>query len=283
MTHEKQIVILYHGKCPDGFGGAYAAWKKFGDSAEYIPLHYGKPIPNNMDGRDMYFVDFCYDQENMDKLAKTASSITVLDHHEGTKSVATSFPGVFDSSQSGAIIAWKYFHPNTPMPFLFPYLEDYDLFRFKLQDTRALNAYLTLEPYTFERWDEIIASLENPQERGKIIALGRIYVQHTKALIEHIAESADLVMFEGYECYLSGTVLQAFTDYLGHTLAEKQPPFALMVRPTADGLHVSLRGIEGFDVSELARRYDGNGHRCAAAFRLAWGAPIPWKPVEEEK
>ncbi len=281
MPHQ-QTVILYHGKCPDGFGGAYAAWKKFGDAAEYIPMQYGKPIPEHMEGRDIYFVDFCYDRARMDQLVSIAKSITVLDHHEGVREVAASFPGVFDPNRSGATIAWEYFHPHTPAPFLFEYLEDYDLYRFTLPDTKALNAYLTLEPYDFERWDEIVRTLEDPERRDKLIERGRIYAEHTDKLIAHIGASADLVEFEGHTVYLSGTVLQAFTDYLGHELATKQPPFAIMVRPVADGLRVSLRSVGDFDVAVLARVYGGNGHPGAAAFRLPWGAPIPWKAVPKE-
>lgn len=280
--HHAQTVIIYHGKCPDGFGGAYAAWKRFGDTVEYIPMQYGKPIPEHMDGRDIYFVDFCYDRAHMDELVDVAKSITVLDHHESVREVATSFPGVFDSKRSGAAIAWEYFHPNTPAPFLFEYLEDYDLYRFTLPDTKALNAYLTLEPYDFERWDEIVHALENTEQRNKIIERGRVYAEHTDKLIQHIAASADLVEFEGHAVYLSGTVLQAFTDHLGHELATKQPPFAIMVRPAADGLRVSLRSIDNFDVSTLVRKYGGGGHPGAAAFRIPWGNPIPWKPVEKK-
>ena len=36
-TSFKNIVIIYHTDCRDGFGAAWAAWKKFGDSATYIP------------------------------------------------------------------------------------------------------------------------------------------------------------------------------------------------------------------------------------------------------
>lgn len=281
MAHE-HTVIIYHGKCPDGFGGAYAAWKKFGEAAEYIPMQYGKPAPEHMDGRDLYFVDFCLEREKMDALAAIAKSVTVLDHHEGTKGVATSFPGVFDPSRSGATIAWEFFHPGALQPFLFEYLEDYDLYRFSLPETKSINAYLTLEPYDFERWDDLVQALEDPVRRQALIERGRIYAEHTDKLIEHIGASADLVEFEGHTVYLSGTVLQAFSDYLGHALATKQPPFAIMVRPVADGLRVSLRSIDAFDVSVLARKYGGNGHTNAAAFRLPWGAPIPWKAVPKD-
>jgi len=282
MAHE-QTVVIYHGKCPDGFGGAYAAWKKFGDTAEYIPMQYGKPTPEKMDGRDLFFVDFCLPQNQMDELKAVAESIVVLDHHEGIKDVATQFPGIFDSNRSGATIAWSYFHPDKPTPLLFEYLEDYDLFRFTLPDTKALNAFLTLEPYEFERWDEIAEQLEDPEMRAKILERGRIYAEHTDALIRHMVEGADLVEFEGYTVYLSTSGLQAFTDYLGHDLAAKQPPLALMVRVAGDGLRVSLRGDGSVDVAKLAQKYGGNGHPSAAAFRLPWGAEVPWKPAPEKE
>ena len=33
MEPLKNIVVIYHADCRDGFGAAYAAWKKFGDRA----------------------------------------------------------------------------------------------------------------------------------------------------------------------------------------------------------------------------------------------------------
>lgn len=275
----KDIVVIYHGKCPDGFGGAYAAWKKFGDAADYIPMQYSKPIPEHMDGRDIYFVDFCFDRERMDALAKVAKSITVLDHHEGIRAVAESFPGVFDTRRSGASIAWAYFHPNTALPFLFRHLENYDLFNMTDPDTKAVNAFIVLESYEFERWDEIVRTLEDPATREHILGRGRIYSEHMDGMIRLMASSADLVEFEGHTVFLSASGMQAITDFLGNELAAKHPPFAIMVRPTAEGLRVSLRSVGTFDVAELARRHGGNGHINAAAFRIPWGEPIPWKAV----
>src|ERR1035437_6940239 len=101
----KEIVVLYHGGCPDGLGGAYAAWKKFGDTAEYIPAKHGKPLPEGLEGRKLYFIDFSYPQEIMDGVVKTATSVTVLDHHLGTKEIVESMPDfIFDEKRSGATI-----------------------------------------------------------------------------------------------------------------------------------------------------------------------------------
>ena len=37
------IAVIYHADCIDGFGAAYAAWRKFGDAARYLPMHHGDP------------------------------------------------------------------------------------------------------------------------------------------------------------------------------------------------------------------------------------------------
>ncbi len=79
-----------------------------------------------MEGRDITFIDFCFAREQMEELRKIAKGLTVLDHHEGTRDVATSFPGVFDVDHSGAMIAWRYYHPDAPAPLLFEYLEDFE-------------------------------------------------------------------------------------------------------------------------------------------------------------
>ena len=46
---DKKTVVLYHANCHDGFGGAFAAWKKFGDAADYVPMRYGMAIPDDVD------------------------------------------------------------------------------------------------------------------------------------------------------------------------------------------------------------------------------------------
>jgi hypothetical protein len=108
MTQAKTL-IFYHGDCPDGFGGAYAAWKKFGDAAEYIPLKHQRPFTRDVAGSDVYFIDFCYPKEIMDGISAAATNLTILDHHEGLEQVVESFPHhVYDAARSGATIAWGF-------------------------------------------------------------------------------------------------------------------------------------------------------------------------------
>ncbi|MDE1919202.1 MAG: hypothetical protein KGH56_00715 [Patescibacteria group bacterium] len=282
-TH-KETAILYHGGCPDGLGGAYAAWKKFGDAAEYIPVKHGHPAPMGLAGRKLYFVDFCYPKDTMDAIAAEAASVTVLDHHLGIKDVVESMPDyVFDEHHSGAVIAWNYFHPGTPVPTLLTYIEDGDLYRFALPQSRAILAYEYNSPLlnsAFEHWDAAVRELDDPMERERIIQKGAIFQEYHEHVIENGVRHAEVVEFEGYECFLVGSSGEFVSD-IGNRLVQAKPPIAIIVSADASELRISLRSDKTVDVAALARKHGGNGHPAAAGFKIALGGKVPWKPVEK--
>lgn len=276
-----RIVVLYHGNCPDGFGGAYAAWKKFGDSAEYIPLSRDieGPAPESLADAHLYFVDFCYPQAVMDSYVASAASVTVLDHHEGVEDVIKSMPEYrYTSDHSGSVISWTYFHPDAKIPVLLSYIEQGDLYRFELPHAEALLSYIYTIPHSFPAWDNLARELEEPAHFEKLRQIGEQYATHKDIVVDQILRQAELVEFEGYNCYLASCSKQ-FTSPVGNKLAHKLPPIALVASVHAWGLRVSLRSDGTTDVSVLARKYGGNGHPYAAAFSLKWNDQIPWKPA----
>jgi len=279
--HDKQIAVLYHGGCPDGFGGAFAAWKKFGDAAEYIPVQHGRPAPTHLEGKQLFFVDFCYPQEIMDALVPLAKSVTVLDHHLGNRDVVEKTPEhVFDEKRSGATIAWGYFHPDTVVPTLLQYVQDGDLYTHLLPDSRAMLAYMYAQPFHFETWDALATQLEDTAERAKIIEKGKIYAEQFAILVEQITKKAVLVTFEGHETYLV-TAAAMFASDVGNRLAVLKPPMGMVASFHGDVLNISLRSDPSIDVSAIARKYGGNGHPRSSAFRLKWGDPLPWTVNDE--
>lgn len=279
-----RTVILYHANCPDGFGGAYSAWKKFGDAAEYRPLSYGKPTPDDLAGAQVYFIDACYDQAVMDAIKAEAASLIVLDHHEGLEQVVESIPGsVYDVNRSGASIAWSYFHPDTPLPALLSLIEDDDLFRFDLPDTKPMLAYIATQPFSFEFWDELSAVLDDPAQKEALLAKVRAYREYFDMLVAQGCERAKLVNFEGYQVYAGQThPMKPMVSALGSALARKQGPFALILQVREEGIAVSLRGDGSVDLAQLAQKYGGNGHHDSAAFAIPWGVLPPWTPVPKD-
>lgn len=280
-----RTIIFYHGSCPDGFGGAYAAWKKFGDSAEYVPLNRGDDPMPDVSGADLYFVDFVYEKERMDEIAKDANSLIVLDHHSGVQEVTESFPGsIFDNNRSGATLAWNYFHPGVPVPLLLSFLEDDDLFLFKLPDTRAVVSYLSVKPYTFESWDELREMLDDPAKSEAFLIKVRTYAEYFELLAQLAADHAKLVLFEGYEVYFATAhPFKPMKSLVGNLLAKKQGPFALVVAAHPKGFGVSIRGDGSIDVSEIASRYGGNGHYSSSGFLIPAGGPLPWTILEKDE
>lgn len=172
--------IIFHADCLDGFGAAYAAWRKFGDSATYLPLHHGDPWPlADQAGRDVFILDFSFARETLIELAGIAASVFLLDHHASARAVwadrlrqapdglerfshpALPLTVAFDLNKSGARLAWEHFHPATPVPAAIAHIEDQDLWRFALPGTRAFNRALRLQPFEFAAWDGIVRAAEH--------------------------------------------------------------------------------------------------------------------------
>ena len=59
MIEDKDILVLYHDDA-DGFGAAWAAWRKVGDAARYHAVNYGWPAPDCRGIKLLYILDFCY-------------------------------------------------------------------------------------------------------------------------------------------------------------------------------------------------------------------------------
>lgn len=277
--------VFYHGSCPDGFGAAYAAWKKFGDSATYVPLTRGDdPLPD-VAGKDLYFLDFVYTKDVMDEIAVKANSLVALDHHVGVRDETESFPGsIFDNERSGASLAWNYFHPDAPLPKLLQFVEDDDLFRFRLPDTRAVVSYIAIRPYDFALWDELRDALDDPARAEPMLAKMRTYAEYFELLAAFAAEHAKLVEFEGHRVYFATAhPFKPMKSLVGNLLARKQGPFALVVAAHPKGYGVSIRGDGTIDVSQIAQKYGGNGHKDSSGFLIPAGGPVPWTLVEEDE
>lgn len=76
-------LVIYHAHCADGFGAAFAAWLKFGEEAEYVPMQYGTiPEESMYTNKHLYILDFSFPLELLQDMAAKAKAITLCDHHK---------------------------------------------------------------------------------------------------------------------------------------------------------------------------------------------------------
>ena len=277
----KSIVILYHANCPDGFGAAWAAWKKFGNKAEYIPVNPEtlpeKPLKNKI----VYTLDMSFKAPVFRRLMKQNKSIVSLDHHKSRKEDMEKFPqNVFDNDNSGATIAWGYFHPGKKTPPFLKYLEDNDLWRFRLPYAKELSSVIFLLKFDFKDWSKFAARLENKKERKKIFEQAKNIFAYEQKIAASAVERAALVRFEGYRTLAANSAI--LESEIGHRLSKKLPPIGIIWRQRKSFINVSLRSNGKVDVSKLAQKYGGGGHKKASGFRFKATGKFPWKPIKKK-
>lgn len=261
-------LCIYHANCADGFAAAWVVRKYFGEECpvDFHAALYGE-TPPDCTGRQVIIVDFSYKRDVLLQLAEQAASILILDHHESAEQDLIDLPPhvktKFDMKRSGAMIAWDHFFPGQGAPLLLDYIQDRDLWQFKLPSTREVTAALFSYPYNFATWDGMMMH-GIPHFISEGIALQRKQAADVAALIDATERR---VTIAGY--YVpAANVPWFFASDVASQLAIGHP-FAATYYDSREGRVFSLRSTEhGLNVSEIAARFGGGGHRHAAGFRL---------------
>lgn len=284
-TPLKPIIIIYHADCPDGFGAAFAAWKKFGDTASYLPWKAHDKLPQELTDKTIYIVDFSFHAPLLKLLNDTNQLVVVIDHHVSAEADTRSYPqNIYNVNHSGAVLAWQYFHPSTPVPIILQYVEDHDLWRFVLPEHREFNVALHEVPMTFIDWDKLTHTLENENNRINFIAKGSLLAKFEDKIVQKIYSYREKVRFEGIECYAINTS-RYYRSILGNMLAELnetegQPALGLVYYRYSGKVHISLRSKGDVNVATMAEQYGGGGHKNAASIRVNSFRDLPFEFLE---
>ncbi len=284
---KKNIVVLYHGDCRDGFSGAWAARKKFGKRADYYGLKYGPDnavaLPKGLKGKIVYLIDFCLKGGNqMKQLIKNNKNVVVLDHHQDAESFAKMADSyVFDNDRSGATIAWSYFHPKKRTPVLLEYVQDLDTWQHHLPHTFEASAYIDIFEFDFSIWNKLAKDFDDKKIRLEIFEKGASLLEYeNKKIRDLVDKNAELVSFLNYKVLAVNS--PTWISRIGNLLCKKRPPFSITWCKRGNLVGVSLRSEKNgkFDVSAIARKFGGGGHKAAAGFTLKSLKDLPWKSLK---
>lgn len=275
-------LVIYHGNCADGFSAAWCFWRKYGTGADYVAGVYQQDPPD-VSGRDVYLVDFSYKAAVVQDMLAHANSVTLIDHHKTAiedlrqlkeREVATNGDGMGDKfgwfcdlNRSGATLAWDYLFPSEPRPLLLGHIEDRDLWRFKLPNTREIQANVFSYEYSFELWDKLM-SADQAELMKMTVAGAAIERKHHKDISELVGVCKRRMVIAGCDVPVASLPYTLASD-AGHLMAQGEP-FAACYWDTKDGRVFSLRSTDGgMDVSEIAKQYGGGGHVRASGFKVA--------------
>lgn len=263
-------LVLYHGGCADGQGAAAAFYSKY-PNAEFYPATYGRPVPD-VTNREVYLLDFSYPRAVIEKMCSVAASVIIIDHH---KSAMLDLKGLelpnlaqhFDMNYSGAVLTWMYCWPNRTVPMLLQYVQDRDLWKFELPDTRAISAYLYSTEFDVEEWCTLLNETHFLIQRDTILIQGHALYRQDEKRIKEIVKHSRLINIEGH-VVPAVNCNHYFASDAGNVLARGHK-FGACYFDSTDGRRFSLRSTKGgFDVSVLAKGMGGGGHAVAAGFSV---------------
>jgi hypothetical protein len=264
--------VLYHANCPDGFGGAWSAWLALGGAATYCPVSHGEPLPELPPDASALMVDIAYPRDVTLALRERVRELVILDHHKSAQDELGDLTfATFDMNRSGAMMAWNYLHPGKEPPPLIRYVQDRDLWRFELPNSREVTAALASYPMTFETWSAL--------DVNDLAREGTAILRFRDQTVQTMVEFARWGEIGGYRVPIVNAT--AHWSDVGEAMLERFPeaPFVGVYFEDADGARRwSLRSRPDFDVSEVAKKLGGGGHRQAAGFREPAMTPLTPRP-----
>lgn len=297
-----KILCIFHGGCNDGFGAAWVVRRYFGEeNVEFYPATYQTPPPD-VSGREVVIVDFSFKRDVMKRLQEDAATLTLLDHHksafedlqpmliagwlgnEGAEAhtdedaqktnVFTEFANRlkglrrfyrFDMEHSGAVLAWMHYFPGTSVPPLLKHIEDRDIRYTTMSETsRLIGVALYSHEQKFSLWDQMMDQVgcDILEEEGETLERAK-----TKDLKSILKVSQRRMFILGHNVPVCNAP-HMYSSEGGHLMGAGEP-FAATYSDLPDGRKFELRSAEdGMDVSDIAKRYGGGGHKHAAGFKI---------------
>jgi uncharacterized protein len=257
----------------DGHCAGAIVYNAFSGEGEFFPINYNQAFPFDKIEEDemVVIVDFSLQKEgDFDRLLEITPNVIWIDHHktaiEKWKHMEDSVKGIRRDGIAGCELTWEYFFPKKPVPKVVTLLGDYDTWTFKYgEDTNKLQAGIRLfrtNPDAIE-WDAWLRPDYEPTEEIKAGETALKYRDNYYA--ELIKAWSFFPEFEGYKAIAcnAGNVSSQMFDTVTEDY-DIMMPFVFDGKRWSVSIYTKKKDI---DVSELAKKYGGGGHKQAAGFQ----------------
>ncbi len=274
------IRIIYHvadldGKCSGAIARYYYDKMKF--PYEMVPMNYGDDLPFDQwaETDELVFMDVSIQpQDKMISIMQRFKTI-LIDHHKTSIGLEKYMvDGIISMDNSACELSWSFFIRKT-MPKFVKLLGRYDIWDNKdikkwneeiMPFQQGMNLFKT-DPYyddNFKLWSKWIESDNNWID--DVIKDGNVAWECMKNIYNKGASNlCHDVIFEGKKAIVANTFLknsQFFTGYYDPLIHD------IMIAWTWNGnrYDISIYTTSNIDVSEIAKKYGGGGHKQAAGF-----------------
>lgn len=281
MNPNKVNVVIYHHPCADGNASAYVANKyatennlqyKFcgikTDSSETFTSELTDLIKDQV----VLFIDYAPTKGQYEIAKQIVKEMYILDHHVTNEKEYKDKPNtIFDMNLSGVGLAWNFFFPEKPLPVYLKMIQERDLWKFETSNTKEFtNGLYYCAGEKLSSYCDVMKKIELDESyMNTIIDLGILIEQHKQSKISNIVDNTKKVYnYNGFKCAIVNCDYDIASDLGSALMNTNNYDFAVLWRydHTKEIYILSLRSSDKskFDVSELAKKMGGGGHRNAS-------------------
>ncbi len=292
-------LVITHKNCVDGCTAKHILMKHYRDEAQYLELEHSdfdkdkfpekysetlKTIEQFKNSK-VIMADIVVSPDLIDTLLDNKNEVVILDHHHTVSKMIKDYQNKIeknemlnmsirfseDNSQSGAMLTWNYLYPQIEAPDFVKYVCDGDRWSFKYApQTQYMYAGLLDEKQpkdiTFNDFEDLF---NHATHLNDLIEKGGVIRQQYMNEVNSLAQQAIPIKLFGHEGYFIKASMK-YKSELGAQLASYNKTFGLIIeeRPEEGLVACSLRSVGAFDVSIIAKHFNGGGHTKASAFRV---------------
>jgi len=269
------MLTFYHKSDLDGHCSGYVV-KRAHPNCDLYGIDYGDEFPWDIVEKHntIIMVDFSLQPfSEMEKLVNKCEKLIWIDHHksaidEYSKSTIT-VDGLIRNGIGACQLCWEYFFPTELVPYFIKLLAEYDVWIHSNPDTLPFQYGLRLEntnPYNLPLWESLF---ERPIVR-EVIKRGETVLRYEEIINERYVKSRGFELeWEGLKfiCCNKGLTNSKLFDSIWDTTKYDAMLTFCMLDPER-GWTVSLYSDKSdVDVSKIAKKYGGGGHKGAAGFQ----------------
>lgn len=282
-----KTVVVYHASSLDGFSGAWA-FRKHLPGVELIPgTQYS--VPPNIRKSRVYMIGFTYEIEHLRRLIAEGNTVYMLGRHPSAERIIAQEPDLgvkvisltLDNGQTatGGECAWHVSYqiwakekgvagPAVP-PVLLSYIADAHRYEYILPNSRFIRCALDSEPRSFDNWDELMLTPDEPEALQFLVDKGEIvHNTRSKMAAAIIRATRRYMRIGGFSIPVANCPSSLASDVANTMAIDRE--FAAIYYDTPKSRHFELRSRRdsGFDVLAIALKYGGGGHHNAAGFTV---------------
>ena len=269
-------MFCLHHRDHDGFCSAAVVNYKY-SRCRFKDINYGEEIdfeslikPNEI----TFIVDFSLEtEESWKRLLKVTKNVIWIDHHKSIlkyNDVAGHLEGVrkVGNLVSACFLTWKFLFPDQEVPEIVKLISDFDTWTFKYGDKTWHCFYgLYTENYTNPKAKVWEICFDSNEPIKSIIDKGKIAKQAIGSLYrECLAPNKFFVNLEGYK----GICIN-YMRCNSSIFSTAKEDFDIMIPFYYNGskwIFSLYAGDKDIDVSKIAEKFGGGGHKGAAGFKL---------------